>query len=45
MKRSHLCRGHIRRFKDRTIWVNACSVNGGTKGQINKDYKLTKTAI
>lgn len=45
MKRSHLRRGHIRRLKDRTIWVNACSVNGGAKGQINKDYKLTKTAI
>lgn len=45
MKRSHLRRGHIRRLKDRTIWVNACAVNGGAKGQINKDYKLKKTAI
>lgn len=45
MKRSHLRRGHIRRLKDRTIWVNACAVNGGAKGEVKKDYKLTKMVI
>lgn len=45
MKRTHLRRGHIRRLKDRTIWVNACTVNGGKKGILHKDYKLSKTTL
>lgn len=36
--RQHLRRGHIRRLKDRKIWVNSCVV--GTKGFINKSYKV-----
>lgn len=37
-KRSHLRRGHIRKLKDKTIWVNGCLVNGKKKGYVQKDY-------
>lgn len=38
--RMHLRRGHIRRLKDRTIWVNACTVGKINNGSITKDYKV-----
>lgn len=37
-KRSHLRRGHIRRLKDKTIWVNGSFVRGNGGGAINKSY-------
>ena len=40
-KRAHLRRGHIRRLKDRTIWVNACAVGGRADGKIEKDYEIS----
>lgn len=37
-KREHLRRGHIRRYENKTIWVNPCVVGDSEKGRIKKDY-------
>jgi hypothetical protein len=39
-KRSHMRRGHIRRWKDRKIWVKASFVKGSRKGFVAKDYTV-----
>ena len=39
-KRSHMRRGHIRRWKDRKIWVRASFIKGSRKGFIAKDYNV-----
>lgn len=40
-KRTHLRRGHIRRLKERLIWVRPSIINPGSPaGLIAKDYKL-----
>jgi len=41
-RRTHLRRGHIRRLKERLIWVRPSVINpAGTAGVIAKDYKMT----
>jgi hypothetical protein len=39
-KRSHMRRGHIRRWKDRKIWVRASFIKGSRKGFVAKDYTV-----
>ena len=39
-KRSHMRRGHIRRWKDRKIWVKASFIKGSRKGFVAKDYAV-----
>lgn len=39
-KRAHLRRGHIRRLKDKNVWVNACAVGSKSNGEISKDYRV-----
>ncbi|MDR5095738.1 hypothetical protein P7F73_18155 [Enterobacter sp. EC-ML 621] len=40
-RRTHLRRGHIRRLKERVIWVRPAVINPGSSvGVINKDYQL-----
>lgn len=42
-RRTHLRRGHIRRLKERMIWVRPAVINpGSTAGVIAKDYQLKK---
>lgn len=42
-KRTHLRRGHIRRWKERLIWIRPSVINpDGMDGLIDKDYKLIK---
>lgn len=42
-RRTHLRRGHIRRLKERMIWVRPAVINPGSpKGVIAKDYQLKK---
>lgn len=38
--RVHLRRGHIRRLKDRNIWVNACVVGDKSAGMVDKEYAV-----
>ncbi|RSC52097.1 hypothetical protein [Citrobacter amalonaticus] len=40
-RRTHLRRGHIRRLKERVIWVRPAVINPGSSvGVIDKDYQL-----
>jgi hypothetical protein len=39
-KKQHLRRGHIRRLKNKTIWINDCVIGDKGKGVIEKDYKV-----
>ena len=39
-KRSHMRRGHIRRWKDKKIWVRAAFIKGSRKGFVAKDYNV-----
>lgn len=39
-KRSHMRRGHIRRWKDKKIWVKAAFIKGSRKGFVAKDYNV-----
>lgn len=40
-KRSHLRRGHIRKYQSGLkIWVNACAVGSKKKGVVDKSYEL-----
>lgn len=41
-RREHLRRGHIRRYPDKKIFVQACVVNAGKGGFITKDYIVPK---
>lgn len=36
--RVHLRRGHIRKLKTKTVWVNACVVGDKSRGIIQKEY-------
>lgn len=38
--RQHLRRGHIRRLKNKHVWVNSCVVGDATKGMVKKDYNI-----
>lgn len=39
--RSHLRRGHIRRLKDRNIWVRSSMINANnSNGSVSKDYQI-----
>lgn len=38
--RQHLRRGHIRRYPNKNIWINACIVGDPMKGVINKSYVI-----
>lgn len=38
--RIHLRRGHIRRLKEKTVWVNACTVGNKLLGEVGKSYKV-----
>lgn len=38
--RVHMRRGHIRRLKNKTVWVNQCIVGDKTKGVVVKDYNV-----
>lgn len=43
VRRTHLRRGHIRRLKERMIWVRPAVINPGSPaGVIAKDYRLRK---
>jgi hypothetical protein len=42
--RSHLRRGHIRRLKDRSVWVRSTVVHGSREGFVNKDYEVKGTS-
>lgn len=39
-KKQHLRRGHIRRLKNKTIWINDCVIGDKEKGVVEKDYKV-----
>lgn len=39
-KKQHLRRGHIRRLKNKTIWINDCVIGDKEKGIVEKDYKV-----
>lgn len=42
-RRTHLRRGHIRRLKERMIWVRPAVINpGSVAGVVTKDYRLKK---
>ncbi|NEG64490.1 hypothetical protein GQQ23_19445 [Pantoea agglomerans] len=42
-KRTHLRRGHIRRLKERLIWIRPSVINPDSiDGVITKDYRLIK---
>lgn len=38
--RVHLRRGHIRRLKDKKVWVNAAVVGDKSKGIVTKEYRV-----
>lgn len=38
--RVHLRRGHIRRLKTKTVWVNATVVGDKSRGMVTKDYAV-----
>lgn len=40
--RVHIRRGHIRKLKDKTVWVNSCVVGDKKKGIVSKIYNLKK---
>lgn len=42
--RVHLRRGHIRKLKDKTVWINACVVGNKQKGMVSKTYNLKKVS-
>lgn len=44
-KRSHMRRGHIRRWKDRKIWVKASFIKGSRKGFVAKDYTVKNISM
>lgn len=39
-KKLHLRRGHIRRLKNKMIWVNSCVVGDKKNGAIDKSYRV-----
>lgn len=42
--RVHLRRGHIRRLKNKNIWINSMVVGNKSKGMVFKDYELRRAA-
>lgn len=40
-KRSHLRRGHIRKLKNKNVWVRSSYVNGSNDGFVEKDYEFS----
>jgi hypothetical protein len=40
--RTHLRRGHIRRYADKVTWVRASMINAGSRdGTVSKDYRIS----